>query len=318
MFCFSSPFGRRGRSPSGNGAMTGTSHDTVIMDPVNDNSNANNGAVSTNDSSSGGCSSSGSEGSSSPPPSSSPVECDDDHYERTRGSSSASPQPNNSTDPNESEENGDHKCSSVGNEDNMPSCSSGSDCSPSSSSNNSDSFVGNKTDELQQTAGSSGPEDVLIPNNSVLGSSTSSSDSSTSDHPVRQDSVDSSGGESGSSRSDDSLSQIMCSNPINGVSSPLFPMVNLEQNGLLANRTSSVHVNPGPRFKLLCEGDIQVCYLNHTRTVISKILSSKFLRRWETHRLYLNDSCISSKTVSSLFFNFCIHQSIFDFVVDIL
>ncbi|XP_067002506.2 C-Maf-inducing protein isoform X2 [Anabrus simplex] len=54
----------------------------------------------------------------------------------------------------------------------------------------------------------------------------------------------------------------------------------------------------GPRFKLLREGDIQVCYLNHTRTVVSKILSSKFLRRWESHHIYLNDACISSKTPS--------------------
>ncbi|XP_077288152.1 C-Maf-inducing protein-like isoform X2 [Arctopsyche grandis] len=55
---------------------------------------------------------------------------------------------------------------------------------------------------------------------------------------------------------------------------------------------------PGPRFKLLVEGDIHVCRLNHTRTVISKMLSSKFLRRWENHHLYLNDHCISSKTPS--------------------
>ena len=46
---------------------------------------------------------------------------------------------------------------------------------------------------------------------------------------------------------------------------------------------------------------VQVCYLNHTRTIISKVLSSKFLRRWETHHIYLNDDCISSKTVSSEF-----------------
>ncbi|KAG7203152.1 hypothetical protein KM043_010271 [Ampulex compressa] len=52
----------------------------------------------------------------------------------------------------------------------------------------------------------------------------------------------------------------------------------------------------GPRFKPLEEGDIQVCYLNHTRTLVRKILSSKFLRRWETHHLYLNDACLSSKT----------------------
>ncbi|XP_012261047.2 C-Maf-inducing protein-like [Athalia rosae] len=54
----------------------------------------------------------------------------------------------------------------------------------------------------------------------------------------------------------------------------------------------------GPRFKPLEEGDIQVCYLNHTRTLVSKILSSKFLRRWETHHLYLNDACLSSRTLT--------------------
>ncbi|XP_011869680.1 PREDICTED: C-Maf-inducing protein-like [Vollenhovia emeryi] len=52
----------------------------------------------------------------------------------------------------------------------------------------------------------------------------------------------------------------------------------------------------GPRFKPLQEGDIQVCYLNHTRTLVKKILSSKFLRRWETHHLYLNDTCMTSKS----------------------
>nr|CAD7444374.1 unnamed protein product [Timema bartmani] len=78
-----------------------------------------------------------------------------------------------------------------------------------------------------------------------------------------------------------------------------IPMSPVQQSALLAPLTHSVSSftpGPGPRFKLLREGDIQVCYLNHTRTVISKILSSKFLRRWETHHLYLNDSCILSKT----------------------
>lgn len=56
----------------------------------------------------------------------------------------------------------------------------------------------------------------------------------------------------------------------------------------------------GPRFKPLEEGDIQVCYLNHTRTLVSKILSNKFLRRWETHHLYLNDACLSSRTVRNM------------------
>ncbi|XP_054278527.1 C-Maf-inducing protein-like [Macrosteles quadrilineatus] len=69
--------------------------------------------------------------------------------------------------------------------------------------------------------------------------------------------------------------------------SPLFKMFETDVCGTPAK---------GPRYKLITEGDLQVCCLNHTRTVISKILSSKFLRRWESHRLYLNDSCISSKT----------------------
>lgn len=53
----------------------------------------------------------------------------------------------------------------------------------------------------------------------------------------------------------------------------------------------------GPKFKLTHEGDVQLCRLNHSRTVISKILSSKFLRRWETHRVVLGTSEMSSKTV---------------------
>ena len=56
----------------------------------------------------------------------------------------------------------------------------------------------------------------------------------------------------------------------------------------------------GPKFKLIHEGDIHLCRLNHQRTVISKILSSKFLRRWENHRLYLTSVNIASKTVSLL------------------
>lgn len=70
-----------------------------------------------------------------------------------------------------------------------------------------------------------------------------------------------------------------------------------------ASGSSSPSPSPGPagpRFKPLEEGVIQVCYLNHTRTLVRKILSSKFLRRWETHHLYLNDACLSSKTVSLL------------------
>ncbi|KAK2847920.1 hypothetical protein Q7C36_009602 [Tachysurus vachellii] len=52
----------------------------------------------------------------------------------------------------------------------------------------------------------------------------------------------------------------------------------------------------GMRYKLLHEGDIQVCAVKHPRTFLSKILTSKFLRRWEPHHLTLTDSSIVSAT----------------------
>ena len=52
------------------------------------------------------------------------------------------------------------------------------------------------------------------------------------------------------------------------------------------------------RCKLLSEGDIQLCRLNHTRTIVSKIMNSKYLRRWESHRLLLDSCEIRSNTVT--------------------
>lgn len=54
----------------------------------------------------------------------------------------------------------------------------------------------------------------------------------------------------------------------------------------------------GMRYKLLQEGDIQVCVIRHPRTFLSKILTSKFLRRWEPHHLTLADNSLASATVS--------------------
>ncbi|KAF4010573.1 hypothetical protein G4228_002218 [Cervus hanglu yarkandensis] len=50
------------------------------------------------------------------------------------------------------------------------------------------------------------------------------------------------------------------------------------------------------RYKLLQEGDIQVCVIRHPRTFLSKILTSKFLRRWEPHHLTLADNSLASAT----------------------
>lgn len=57
------------------------------------------------------------------------------------------------------------------------------------------------------------------------------------------------------------------------------------------------------RCKLLSEGDIQLCRLNHTRTIVSKIMNSKYLRRWESHHLMLDSCEIRSNTVANAMFN---------------
>lgn len=52
------------------------------------------------------------------------------------------------------------------------------------------------------------------------------------------------------------------------------------------------------RFKLIHEGDIHVCRLDHRRTIYSKIMNSKYLRRWESHHIILGTNEIQSSMVS--------------------
>ncbi|CAM2101120.1 unnamed protein product [Caretta caretta] len=61
-------------------------------------------------------------------------------------------------------------------------------------------------------------------------------------------------------------------------------------------RRPLLHCN-GMRYKLLQEGDIQVCVIRHPRTFLSKILTSKFLRRWEPHHVTLADNSLASATI---------------------
>ncbi|CAN8001156.1 C-Maf-inducing protein [Ixodes scapularis] len=68
----------------------------------------------------------------------------------------------------------------------------------------------------------------------------------------------------------------------------------------------------GPKFKLTHEGDLQLCRLNHSRTVISKILSSKFLRRWEAHKILLGTAEMASKTPSGFMENAVSYSSMED------
>ncbi|XP_035445237.1 C-Maf-inducing protein [Spodoptera frugiperda] len=67
-----------------------------------------------------------------------------------------------------------------------------------------------------------------------------------------------------------------------------------------ANNAGTPAPPPGPRYKLASEGSLRVCCFQHTRTVVDKILAAKFLRRWETHVLCLEEQHIISKTPSGL------------------
>lgn len=54
------------------------------------------------------------------------------------------------------------------------------------------------------------------------------------------------------------------------------------------------------KYKLMNEGDVQVCKVKHGKNFVDKMISStRLLRRWETHHLYLEDNSITSKTVSN-------------------
>lgn len=52
------------------------------------------------------------------------------------------------------------------------------------------------------------------------------------------------------------------------------------------------------RYKLIVEGEVNLCKLTHNKNVFTKIFSSKLLRRWKTHRLLLRNSAIYSATVN--------------------
>lgn len=68
----------------------------------------------------------------------------------------------------------------------------------------------------------------------------------------------------------------------------------------------------GMRYKLLQEGDIQVCVIRHPRTFLSKILTSKFLRRWEPHHLTLAHNSLASATPAGYMENAISYSAIED------
>lgn len=87
------------------------------------------------------------------------------------------------------------------------------------------------------------------------------------------------------------------SKPLLGEMSAPQPEGNNNHKAGPCSKRSLLHSSSGMRYKLLQEGDIQVCVVKHPRTFLSKILTSKFLRRWEPHHLTLTDSSLVSATV---------------------
>ncbi|XP_060566367.1 C-Maf-inducing protein-like [Ruditapes philippinarum] len=69
-----------------------------------------------------------------------------------------------------------------------------------------------------------------------------------------------------------------------------------ESQSLVSTPTFVKHrpISCQQRFKLIQEGDIHVCRLDHRRTIYSKIMNSKYLRRWESHHIYLGSNEIES------------------------
>ncbi|XP_041077203.1 C-Maf-inducing protein isoform X3 [Polyodon spathula] len=76
-------------------------------------------------------------------------------------------------------------------------------------------------------------------------------------------------------------------------------------------RRALLHCN-GMRYKLLQEGDIQVCVIRHPRTFLCKVLSSKLLRRWEPHHLTLTDKILASATPTGYMENAISYSAIED------
>lgn len=67
---------------------------------------------------------------------------------------------------------------------------------------------------------------------------------------------------------------------------------------------------PGLKYKLVREGQMQVCRLQHPRSVFGKIAHSKLLRRWEWHTLVLDREEISSRSVSDAHTIVCLQSTI--------
>lgn len=76
------------------------------------------------------------------------------------------------------------------------------------------------------------------------------------------------------------------------------PLSEITGPGVQSPTSPKGPIQTGPKHKLITEADVQVCRLNHTRTIVSKIMNSRYLRRWESHRIVLDDNEMRSTTAT--------------------
>lgn len=172
-------------------------------------------------------------------------------------------------------ENGDPRCGRR----NSCSCECGRNCAKRNDAT--PNHCGNGTKAADPGKASSSKENLPSSSSSSSSTSPSTSSSATASCSTTGNSGNNSESSGGGS----------CSDAVGGSSSSTTSP---------SSSSSSVPTNAphGQKFKLLSDGDVQVCRVKHGKNLVDKVIGSKLLRRWETHHLYLNDACISSKTVS--------------------
>ncbi|XP_037085036.1 C-Maf-inducing protein-like [Pollicipes pollicipes] len=78
--------------------------------------------------------------------------------------------------------------------------------------------------------------------------------------------------------------------------------VQKRQTSFDSNYAAAIRADPGgphacrAKVRLVLDGCVQVCRVVHGRTLISKLLNTKYLCRWESHHLYVTDDGVQSRT----------------------
>ncbi|XP_074646959.1 C-Maf-inducing protein-like [Tubulanus polymorphus] len=120
---------------------------------------------------------------------------------------------------------------------------------------------------------------------------------------------------------DDALLLSPSTDNMNGLAATDTPNTIEEYNQMKTSTTTSAPSTPqrksltGPKYKLINDAETLVCRVNHTRTIVSKIMNSKYLRRWETHRMILGEEEIRSSSPTGFMESSIPYSTIEDMIV---